>query len=115
MLKTSHLGQNGIDTFSRCGTKEDYQEKIILTYELCDISCVKEELEGDTTALVEVSLANFHVFDYHFKQFIFTISWPLPRSSEIVSLGHLLLVYCGYLLGQIRALGKLSFDCSCPR
>lgn len=58
MLKTSHLGQNGTDIFSKCGTK-DYQEKIILTYELCNTSCVKEGLEGDTTALVAVSLANF--------------------------------------------------------
>lgn len=74
MLKPSHLGQNGIDIFSKCGTKEDYQDKMILMYELCDTSCVKEGLEGDTTALVEVSPANFHVFDYNFKQFIFTIS-----------------------------------------
>lgn len=39
----------------------------------CD-TCVKKELEGDTSVLVEVSLGKFHVFDYHFKQFIFTIS-----------------------------------------
>lgn len=105
MLKTSHLAQNGTDIFSKCGTKEDYQEKIILMYELCDASCVKEGLEGDTAALGEVSVANFRVFGYHFKQFIFTVSWPLPRSSDIVSFGHLWLIYCGYLLGQIRALG----------
>jgi len=60
-------------------------------YMLCDTSCVKEGLEGDTTALVEVSAENFHFFDYYFKQF----SWALPRSSDIVSLGHLWLVYCG--------------------
>lgn len=88
---------------------------MILMYELCDTSCVKEGLEGDTTALVEVSPANFHVFDYNFKQFIFTISWSLPRSSYVVSHGHLWLVYCGYLQGQIRSLGKLSFDCCFPR
>lgn len=43
-------------------------------HEVCDTSCVKEELEADTTVLVEVSLGKFHVFDYNFKLFIFTIS-----------------------------------------
>lgn len=47
---------------------------MVLTNELCDTSCVKEGLEGDITALVEVSLAKFHVFDYYFKQFIFAIN-----------------------------------------
>lgn len=43
-------------------------------HEVCVTSCIKEELEGDTAVLVEVSLGKFHVFDYNFKQFIFSIS-----------------------------------------
>lgn len=78
-------------------------------HEVCDTSCIKEEFEGDSTVLVEVSLGKFHILDYHF---IFTNSWPLPRSSYVVSFGHLWLVCCRYLLGQIRPLSSL--DCTSP-